>query len=153
MRLFGLGLFVSLSTLAYALPGKWSRTTPSNDSLVVRPTPLQGEYQTISAAVSALGSGGGNIFVYPGGKPRSSLGLTRPSLWTNVLSFLKVYNEQVVLSKTGPVKIQGYTRDGRDYHLNEVTITNNISAAAVGSDDASGTVRALSPNISLYNLK
>ncbi|KAL7408813.1 carbohydrate esterase family 8 protein [Mrakia frigida] len=125
-----------LGTLAAAVPSrrvqKWLRTAPTFPSdLIVRSPPLStSEYSNISSAVDALGTTGGSIFVFPG-----------------------VYHEQVFLQPSyGPITIQGYTENGRDYHDNEVTISYGLNAGVAGNNDKSGTVRASSANVKLYNL-
>ncbi|KII89533.1 carbohydrate esterase family 8 protein [Plicaturopsis crispa FD-325 SS-3] len=107
-----------------------SGTQPSAGDVTVCKAPMTGcDFSTISAAVAALPSAAGSIFVYPG-----------------------TYTEQVVIKRNFPTTIQGYTVDRTDYTNNQVTITNDISATAAGSNDLSGTVRAESDDITLYNL-
>jgi hypothetical protein len=52
-----------------------------------------------------------------------------------------------------PVTIKGYTSNGGGYQDNQVTIAAGASAAVVGSNDKSGTVRVAVAGVSLYNLK
>ncbi|CED84091.1 carbohydrate esterase family 8 protein [Phaffia rhodozyma] len=137
MRFRGLTVVISCVALVQALPTlitgrnhKWDRTSPEEGDLVVGSNHFEMEYKTISEALAALGPTGGNVFVYPG-----------------------VYHEQVVLNKTGPIKIQGYTSDARDYKNNQVVITYGLDAVSVNkSNDLSGTVRAESAGVNLYNL-
>jgi hypothetical protein len=65
---------------------------------------------------------------------------------------LPAYAEQVLINKPA-VTIKGFTSNGRDYKDNTVTITAGASAAVVGSNDKSGTVRVAAAGVSLYNLK
>ncbi|KAG9034426.1 hypothetical protein FRB95_013223 [Tulasnella sp. JGI-2019a] len=63
------------------------------------------------------------------------------------------YTESVVLTRAG-ISIYGATSNTYSYASNTVTISHSLSAAAAGSDDASGTVRVTgaATGVSLYNI-
>ncbi|TFK60349.1 pectinesterase [Pluteus cervinus] len=109
-----------------------SRTSPPSGALVVRAgTSTSGEYRNISAAVQALpnDSSSRSIFIYPG-----------------------TYNEQVYITRSGPLTIYGYTSDTSSYRSNQVNIVASLSAQQAGSNDASGTLRIHKDNFKLYNV-
>jgi pectinesterase len=118
--------------LVYPLALAISRTSPPSGAVVVRQSGTQsGEFSTISAAITSLGSATTNrtIFIYPG-----------------------TYKEQVVIQYKGPLTIYGSTTDTGSWKSNTVTITNNLNAQDNGGNDASGTLRALSNDFRLYNV-
>ncbi|KAG9034425.1 hypothetical protein FRB95_013222 [Tulasnella sp. JGI-2019a] len=63
------------------------------------------------------------------------------------------YTESVVLTRAG-ISIYGATSNTYSYASNTVTISHSLSAAAAGSDDASGTVRVTktATGVRLYNI-
>ncbi|KAF8994487.1 pectinesterase [Cyathus striatus] len=120
-----------LLTYVYAVFAT-ARTSPPSGSYVVRAgTTASGEYKTVQAAVNALpkDSTSRSIFIYPG-----------------------TYKEQVYISRTGPVTIYGYTTSTGSYSGNQVNIVNGLSAAAAGSNDASGTLRVHNDYFKMYNV-
>lgn len=109
-------------------------------------------YPTISEAVAALSpSAAASIFVFPGSQliVHSVYVMAVQSQLTRCYI---AYEEQVVIDREYPTTISGHTADRRGFASNEVVITNSLVASVAGSDDASGTVRAESANIALYNL-
>ncbi|KAJ6614798.1 pectin lyase fold/virulence factor [Mycena sp. CBHHK59/15] len=109
-------------------------TQPPPGALIVKPnTTVAGEFVDLGMALNALPADNSSqvVFVYPG-----------------------VYQGQVNISRQGPVKIMGYTRNTFDFAQNTVTLTHSASLATAGSDDLTGTLRILptSSNVSLYNL-
>lgn len=110
-----------------------SRTSPPAGALVVSKSPSSGQYGSVQSAVNALStttSSAQSIFINPGS-----------------------YKEAVLIpALKGALTVYGYTTDTTGYASNQVTITNDISAAEAGSDDASGTVRNKAANTKFYNL-
>ncbi|XP_006462923.1 hypothetical protein AGABI2DRAFT_179502 [Agaricus bisporus var. bisporus H97] len=109
-----------------------SRTSPPAGALVVRArTSNSGEFSTVSAAVASLpnDSSSRTIFIYPG-----------------------TYNEQVFITRSGPLTIYGYTTDTSTYRNNQVNIQAGVPASQAGSNDASGTLRVHKDNFKLYNV-
>ncbi|CAA7265485.1 unnamed protein product [Cyclocybe aegerita] len=121
-------IFVVLVELALAA----SRTSPPSGAIVVRAgTSTSGEYRTVASAVAALpnDSSSRSIFIYPG-----------------------TYNEQVYITRSGPLTIYGYTTNTDTYTANQVTIQAGVPASQAGSNDASGTLRIHKDNFKLYNV-
>ncbi|KAF9032416.1 pectinesterase [Panaeolus papilionaceus] len=109
-----------------------SRTSPPAGSVVVRAgTTTAGEYKNVASAVASLpnDSSSRTIFIYPG-----------------------TYNEQVYITRSGPLTIYGYTTDTMSYSVNQVTIQAGVPASQAGSNDASGTLRVHKDNFKLYNI-
>ncbi|KAG6917299.1 hypothetical protein DXG01_003140 [Tephrocybe rancida] len=109
-----------------------SRTSPPSGAKVVRAgTTTSGEYKTVASAVAALpnDSTTQSIFIYPG-----------------------TYNEQVYITRTGPLTIYGYTTDTLSYSANQVTIQAGVTATDAGSNDASGTLRIHKNDFKMYNV-
>ncbi|RDB14828.1 Pectinesterase [Hypsizygus marmoreus] len=109
-----------------------TRTSPPPGAIVVRAgTTTSGEYKTVASAVAALpnDSSSRSIFVYPG-----------------------TYNEQVYITRTGPLIIYGYTNDTLSYSSNQATIQAGIPASSAGSNDASGTLRIHKNDFKMYNV-
>ncbi|KAH6904435.1 pectinesterase [Coprinopsis sp. MPI-PUGE-AT-0042] len=108
------------------------RTSPPSGSLIVRAgTTTSGEYKTLQAAVNALpnDSSARTIFIFPG-----------------------TYNEQVYITRAGPLTVYGYTSDTNSYKSNQVTLQAGVPASQAGSNDASGTLRIHKDNFKLYNV-
>lgn len=111
------------------------QTTPAKGSLVVDGSgKYPGSYANISAAVTALHNETSpqSIFIFPG-----------------------IYKEQVYIGPlTSALTIQGYTRDRRSFHNNEVTLTYNLSRNTpnLTNNDATSTLRLWSSNVKIYNL-
>ncbi|KAL7754504.1 hypothetical protein RI367_000489 [Sorochytrium milnesiophthora] len=112
----------------------FSRTAPP----AVRKDAAQGSnktFRTMQAAIDALQAaahGDQAIFVYPG-----------------------TYTEQVVIDLPASVtklSIYGYTADTSSYTGNTVTLAYGRGAGSGVTDDGSGTLRILSPNVAVYNL-
>ncbi|KAI5124664.1 hypothetical protein M0805_004272 [Coniferiporia weirii] len=109
-----------------------SRTSPPSGSVVVRTsTTTSGEFTSVASAVSSLPDDGSSqsIFIYPG-----------------------TYTEQVLIDRSGPVTILGYTTNTMDFSENQVVLTHSASLGTAGSDDLSGTLRVQSDNVALYNI-
>ncbi|KAF8074066.1 pectinesterase [Lyophyllum atratum] len=109
-----------------------TRTSPPSGSVVVRTgTSTSGEFKTVASAVASLpnDSSSRSIFIYPG-----------------------TYNEQVYITRTGPLIIYGYTSDTLSYSANQVTIQAGVPASSAGSNDASGTVRIHKNDFKMYNV-
>ncbi|KAJ3089767.1 hypothetical protein HK100_007659 [Physocladia obscura] len=109
-----------------------SINTPPVDAVVVSQTGMNGSYSTIQAAVDSLpDAGSAVIFIYPG-----------------------VYTEMVYITRTGPLTVYGANNDTGtiSYTGNSVTITNNVSAVAVGHDDLSAPLRVHKSNFTLVNV-
>ncbi|KAF9269305.1 pectinesterase [Marasmius fiardii PR-910] len=126
-------LFRCLSlTLFLALVQAASRNSPPAGAIAVRPgTTTAGEFSTIKAALASLpnDSSARSIFLYPG-----------------------TYNEQVLVSRTGPTTIYGSTTSTSTYTANGATIAFSMGADQAGSNDASGTLRVHSDNFKIYNV-
>jgi pectinesterase len=90
-----------------------------------------GEYSTIAAALTALGSTttAKCIFIYSG-----------------------TYNEQLTINYKGALTIYGYTTSTGSYSNNAVTITYGQTSSAAGSLDKSSTVNITSANFKAYNI-
>ncbi|KAJ7160246.1 pectin lyase fold/virulence factor [Mycena filopes] len=128
MRKFALSIIILLGSAAAR-----DCTQPPRGALIVKPnSTVAGEFPDLVAAVGALPADNTSqvVFVYPG-----------------------VYTGQVTISRPGPVKIMGYTKNALDFAQNTVELVHNASlATGAGSDDLTGTLRVLSTNVSLYNL-
>jgi pectinesterase len=117
------------------LANKWERTKPDRGALVVDASGrYNGSYTTIGAAVAGLhnDTNAQKIFVFPG-----------------------TYKEQVYIPPhKGPLTIQGYTNNARDYKNNEVTLTYDLSRNTPGlaNNDATSTLRLWTSNIKILNL-
>lgn len=92
-----------------------------------------GTYSTIQDAVDSLSTTSTTaqcIFIEPG-----------------------TYNEQVVVSsREAQLTFYGYTEDTTSYSSNEVTISNDLSAADGLTDDETGTLRVQATNFKAYNI-
>ncbi|KAI5124666.1 hypothetical protein M0805_004274 [Coniferiporia weirii] len=109
-----------------------SRTAPPAGAIVVRAdAATSGEFTSIASAISSLpdDSSSQSIFIYPG-----------------------TYTEQVLIDRSGPVTISGYTADTMDFSKNQVVLTHSASLGTAGSDDLSGTLRIQSNGVALYNV-
>ncbi|KAF8228050.1 pectinesterase [Tricholoma matsutake] len=109
-----------------------SRTYPPSGALVVRSgTTNPGEFNTVTSAVNSLPNDGSSrsIFIYPG-----------------------TYNEQVNITRSGPLTISGYTMDTMKYSENQVTIQAGVSLAQAGSNDGSATFRVHKNDFKMYNV-
>ncbi|KAF2136697.1 carbohydrate esterase family 8 protein [Aplosporella prunicola CBS 121167] len=119
-----LSLILSLVTSALAL------TSPPSGALTVG---SGGTYSTIQQAVNKLSTSTTSsqyIFVYPG-----------------------TYKEQVTIpALRGPLNFYGYSTSDSSYAANEVTITYGLSQADGLNNDGTATLRAHSPNFSMYNV-
>ncbi|KAI0271691.1 carbohydrate esterase family 8 protein [Gloeopeniophorella convolvens] len=123
-------LLLAIPVLSLSPPA--SRTTPPPGALIVRAgTKTAGEFATLAAAVAALPDDKTSqaIFMFPG-----------------------TYAGQVLIDREGPLTIFGFTTDAGNVNANVVNITASAPASTAGSDDASGTLRVHSDNVSLYNL-
>ncbi|PPR04301.1 hypothetical protein CVT24_013374 [Panaeolus cyanescens] len=123
-------LVISASLWAIVLAA--SRTSPPSGSIVVRAgTNTAGEYKTLASAVASLpnDSSSRTIFIYPG-----------------------TYNEQVYITRSGPLTIYGYTTDTMAYSANQVNIQAGVPSSQAGSNDASGTLRIHKDNFKMYNV-
>ncbi|KAK7048852.1 pectinesterase [Favolaschia claudopus] len=129
MRLFTVSVLLPLISAALAR----HFTEPPPDALVVKPgSSVAGHFSSLGEAVNSLPADESSqvVFVYPG-----------------------TYIGQVNVSRPGPVKIIGYTKNSFDFTQNTVTLVHNASlASGAGSDDLTGTLRVLSSNVSLFNL-
>ncbi|KAJ7133454.1 carbohydrate esterase family 8 protein [Mycena epipterygia] len=132
MRTFVLPLLLVLGSAVWPAAARGC-TEPPPGAVIVKPNAnVPGEFSDLGAAVNSLPADNTSqvVFVYPG-----------------------VYVGQVNISRAGPVKIQGYTKNTFDFEQNTVTLVHNASlATGAGSDDLTGTLRVLSNNVSLYNL-
>ncbi|KDR82513.1 hypothetical protein GALMADRAFT_151607 [Galerina marginata CBS 339.88] len=110
-----------------------SRVEPPQGAISVRvgAAPASGRFDTIMAAVNSLPNDNSKrtIFIFPG-----------------------TYNEQVNITRPGPLTIYGYTTDTTNFAANQVVIQAGIPASTAGSDDASGTLRVHKDNFSMYNV-
>ncbi|RAO69824.1 uncharacterized protein BHQ10_005836 [Talaromyces amestolkiae] len=108
------------------LEKRTARTSPPSGCLVVRGSGTQsGEYSTLSAAVTALGSSTANtcIFIYSG-----------------------TYNEALRIAYGGALTFYG------EQKYNTVTITRNESSTEAGNLDDSSAVNVVSSNFRAYNI-
>jgi len=129
MHLFSV-FFIFLPFLQVALAA--SRTSPPSGATIVRAgTTTAGEFKTLASAVAALPNDGSSrsIFIYPG-----------------------TYNEQVDITRAGPLTIYGYTTDTMSYSANQVTVQAGVNSTQAGSDDASGTIRIHTNDFNMYNV-
>ncbi|KAH7184016.1 pectin lyase fold/virulence factor [Fusarium oxysporum] len=127
-----LALIVSFAALGVSCSSRTS--TPSGCLAVKASGASSGEYSSLGAAVSALGTGSSSstacIFMYPG-----------------------IYQEQVVINAfKGTLTLYGYTTDTSSYANNKVTIHHSENATVAGSDEASSTVDARGNNFRMYNI-
>jgi len=124
-----ISFFLFLFVLAQAA----SRTSAPSGALVVSKSATSKQYSTIQKAINALSVSSKttqSIFISPG-----------------------VYNEQVTIpSLAGGLVIYGYTEDTSTYADNQVNITHGIGLDTASSDDATGTVRAETENLKMYNV-
>ncbi|KIJ45280.1 carbohydrate esterase family 8 protein [Sphaerobolus stellatus SS14] len=115
-----------------SLEKRASRTSAPSGAIVVRPSnPGSGEFTSVQAAVNSLpnDSSSRSIFIFSG-----------------------TYNEQVTITRSGPLTIYGYTTDTSSYTSNTVTITQSKSAGQSGSDPTSATLIVNKANFQLYNV-
>ncbi|KAF3941105.1 Pectinesterase [Dactylella cylindrospora] len=104
-----------------------SRTSPPSGAIVVAKS--GGQYTGLQAAIDSIGtSNTGNvvIFIQPGS-----------------------YSGQVYINSNiqAKITIYGYTTNDQDYNQNQVTLVNSL-----GSNDASGTLRAHTDYFNVYNI-
>ncbi|KAI0314508.1 pectinesterase [Amylostereum chailletii] len=121
-----------LALSATALSPPTSRTTPPTGALIVRAgTTTSGEFATLAKAVAALpaDSSSQTIFLYPG-----------------------TYTGQVLIQRSGPVTLLGYSTKPGDANQNQAVLTAGVSATQAGSDDLSGTLRIHTDRVAIYNL-
>ncbi|KAF5877868.1 putative carbohydrate esterase family 8 protein [Botrytis fragariae] len=124
-------LFVGSIDASAVLHKRAGRTSPPSGCLTVRGSgTLSGEYSTVAAALTALGSSTAVacIFIYSG-----------------------TYNEQLTVSYGGNLTVYGYTTNTGTYKSNTVTITHGINSTTIGLD-ASSTVNIKSANFKAYNV-
>ncbi|KAF7929219.1 uncharacterized protein EAE98_005138 [Botrytis deweyae] len=124
-------LFVGSIDASAVLHKRAGRTSPPSGCLTVRGSgTLSGEYSTVGAALTALGSSTTTacIFIYSG-----------------------TYNEQLTISYGGNLTVYGYTTNTGTYKSNTVTITHGINSTTIGLD-ASSTVNIRSANFKAYNV-
>jgi pectinesterase len=135
MAIYLAHLFALVCILCSTFADKYQRLKPDHGALVVDASgAYTGSYLNISAAVIALHNKTDvqKIFIYPG-----------------------IYTEQVYIPPhAGPLTVQGYTSDTRDYKNNAVTLTYNLSRSTPGlaNNDATSTLRLWTANVRLYNL-
>ncbi|KAF1962673.1 carbohydrate esterase family 8 protein [Byssothecium circinans] len=123
---------LSLQTSAAPLTKRASRTSPPSGCKVIRASPQSGEYATLGAVLSALGTSAtasACIFIYGG-----------------------TYKEQVTIQYKGPLTIYGYTTDTTSYKNNVVTLTSSRSSPEAGSNDKSSTANILTNSFAAYNI-
>lgn len=124
--LAGLALFTSYAAAFW-------RTSPPKGAVVVDQSGRHSDITTVQGGVDALSTdeeGLQSLFIYPG-----------------------TYQEQVFISeRAANLSIYGYTWDKFSYHLNAVTITQNLSQEQVAHNDLTATVRAHSSNFKMYVL-
>ncbi|GJE96175.1 carbohydrate esterase family 8 protein [Phanerochaete sordida] len=127
MRLLQVLVSAVLLPAAYAV----SRTSPPSGAVVVNPSATTGQFKTLTSAVAALPNDNSaqTIFMFPG-----------------------TYKEQVLIQRSGPVTIFGYTENTMDFTANTVVLAHNASLQTSASDDATGTLRIKTNNVRLYNL-
>lgn len=112
-------------------------TLPPNGALIVSKSPIAGiaTYQTIQAALNAAPTSSktnATIFIYPG-----------------------VYNEQLIVNKSGATIFMGYSNATDDYSQNQVSIEfdHGIDTQGTdGSDTDGATVYATGNNFYAYNI-
>ncbi|KAF7909127.1 hypothetical protein BELL_0115g00060 [Botrytis elliptica] len=129
--LLAIFLFVGSIDASAVLHKRAGRTSPPSGCLTVRGSgTLSGEYSTVGAALTALGSSTTTacIFIYSG-----------------------TYNEQLTISYGGNLTVYGYTTNTGTYKSNTVTITHGINSTTIGLD-ASSTVNIRSANFKAYNV-
>ncbi|KAG8996564.1 hypothetical protein FRB94_014302 [Tulasnella sp. JGI-2019a] len=119
---------VSLFTLAALQSSLGQSATIPTGAITIGKSGSGGTYTTITAALADTSSS--IYYIYAGN-----------------------YTEAVVITRAG-ITIYGATSSTYDYSANTVTISRSESAAAAGSDDASGTVRVTktATGVSFYNL-
>ncbi|KAI0044894.1 carbohydrate esterase family 8 protein [Auriscalpium vulgare] len=125
-------LLAAIAATTVALNPPKSRTTAPAGALIVRAdTTTKGEFATLIAAVAAL--------------PADSSAQT-------IFMFAGTYSGQVLVERSGPVTIMGFTTNAGNVSANQVNITASIPVSTAGSGDASGTLRIHTDNVKLYNL-
>ena len=121
-----LGLILAAS--ASSLDKRTSRTSAPSGCLAVG---SGGQYSTIGAALTALGSSTAAACIYVAAG---------------------TYAEQLTITYSGNLTMYGETADTGSYHGNVVTITNTISSPQAGSLDLSATVNVRSSLFRMYNI-
>ncbi|KAF8879096.1 pectin lyase fold/virulence factor [Gymnopilus junonius] len=120
-------------SLFFKFAAAQSRTVPPAGALSIRAgaSSSSGVFASINAALSKLPNDNTpqTLFIFPG-----------------------VYNEQVDITRPGPLTIYGYTTDTSNFAANQVVIQAGVPASTAGSDDASGTLRIHKDNFSMYNV-
>lgn len=123
---------LSLSTGAIgsptALHRRTSRTSAPSGCLTVG---SNGQYSTIGAALTALGSSSAAACIYIASG---------------------TYTEQLTIKYAGPLTLYGETPDTATYKQNTVTITHTISSPEAGTLDKSATVNVVSDGFKMYNI-
>lgn len=112
-------------------------TTPPTGALIVSKSPITGvtTYQTIQDALNAAPSTSktnATIFIYPG-----------------------VYNEQLIVNKSGTTIFMGYSNSTEDYSANQVSIEFNHGIDTQGTDGSNtdgATVYATGNYFYAYNI-
>ncbi|KAH7309880.1 pectinesterase [Stachybotrys elegans] len=117
-------------------PAPYDGTKPPAGAFIVSKNPIDGltTYDTIQAALNALPVSSkalGMIFIYPG-----------------------VYDEQLIISKSGTTMLLGYSASPDDYSQNQVTINFNkgIDTQADASNSDSATVYAIGNYLQAVNI-
>ncbi|KAF7959235.1 hypothetical protein EAE96_002750 [Botrytis aclada] len=124
-------LFVGSIDASAVLHKRAGRTSPPSGCLTVRGSgTLSGEYSTVGAALTALGSSTAVacIFIYSG-----------------------TYNEQLTITYAGNLTVYGYTTNTGTYKSNTVTIAHGTNSTTIGLD-ASSTANIKSANFKAYNV-
>ncbi|KAF4307316.1 putative carbohydrate esterase family 8 protein [Botryosphaeria dothidea] len=118
------------SILLGLLGSAFALTTPPQGALTVGGS--GGQYSTVQAAVDALQNTTDRQTIF---------------IWSGT------YEEQVYVPKhLGPITIYGESQDDSSYHTNTVTLSFGLSQAFNLSNDLTATLRAHSPDFSLYNV-
>jgi pectinesterase len=105
-----------------------SRTSAPSGCLTVGSS---GEYSTISAAITALGSSSTAACIYIASG---------------------TYAEQITVKYAGALTLYGQTANTGTYKDNTVTITHTVSSSVAGSLDKSATVNVVSDGFKMYNI-
>lgn len=121
----------TVATTAAATSTATRTSTPSGCLTVRKSGTLSGEYSTIGAALTALGSTttAKCIFIYGG-----------------------TYSEKLTINYKGALTIYGYTTDTGSYKSNSVIITQSMTSTQAGTLDLSSTANIVSANFKAYNV-
>jgi pectinesterase len=146
---FGTQFLVEATAISQNLVKRTARTSPPAGCLTVRHSgTLSGEYATVGAAVTALGSSTASacIFIYSGTWDEGQISIKYSGNLTLYGYTSEWVFEMISTTVADSVASYGYQKD------NTVTLTRNINSSAAGSLDASSVLNVVSANFKAYNI-